>query len=591
MRYPLPRAFAAASLMGIALAVAAQAQVNVTVNAADVVRTVDNRMFGLNTAVWDGAFNDPQTLTALTTVNAKFLRFPGGSTADTYHWSTGTSDGNTFAWGTSFDNFASSAQAIPAQAVITTNYGSGTPVEAAGWVTYSNVVKHYGFKYWEVGNECYGTWENDTNTLPHDAFTYATRAAAYILAMKAVDPTIKVGVVADASEDSYTDGTTRAVVNPVTGVSHSGWTPIMLSTMKSLGVMPDFLIYHFYAQNDGQESDSSLLQTAQFWPTAASNLRMQLTDYLGAAGAGVELLVTENNSVDTNPGKQSTSLVNGLYLADSVCNLMQTEFNSLVWWDLHNGPGTGGNNSASLYGWRIYGDYGIENGTAANVAATGATPAVTVAAHDPYPAYYVMKLMVNFARGGDRVVAATSDNTLLSAYSALRANGTLSILVINKSPTVTYSTAFTISGYSPVATAAVYSYGIPQDMSAQGGTGSPDVAVSTITNAGASFTDSFAPYSVTVLSLSTPSAAPSATSQPAPQTVATGSTVVFSFSASGTPAPTYQWFLNGTAEMCIRDRCRRSRPRSGRCRRPRTGARAAPRRGLSLIHISYRHSS
>jgi hypothetical protein len=36
-------------------------------------------------------------------------------------------------------------------------------------------------------------------------------------------------------------------------------------------------------------------------------------------------------------------------------------------------------------------------------------------------------------------------------------------------------------------------------------------------------------------------------SQPASQTVATGSTVVFSFSATGTPTPTYQWFRNGVA--------------------------------------------
>jgi hypothetical protein len=37
------------------------------------------------------------------------------------------------------------------------------------------------------------------------------------------------------------------------------------------------------------------------------------------------------------------------------------------------------------------------------------------------------------------------------------------------------------------------------------------------------------------------------TSQPASQTIAAGSTVVFSAPASGTPAPTYQWYLDGAA--------------------------------------------
>jgi alpha-L-arabinofuranosidase len=534
MRYLPRRNHLAALAAAMAFAGSASAQVNVTVDATTTVRLVDDRMFGLNTATWDGAYSDPQTLAALKAVDARFLRFPGGSTSDDFNWQTTTlvEEGGG-AGATTFDDFATYATAIGAQVVITTNYGTGTPALAAAWVQYSNVTKMYGFRYWEVGNECYGTWEDDTQALAHDPVTYANRAVQYIQAMKAVDPTIKVGVVADASEDSYINGYTHVVTNPVTNATHSGWTPVMLTTMKAAGVLPDFLIYHYYAQDNGLENDASLLQNAggaSGWSYDATELRMQLTDYLGTAGAGIELLVTENNSVDTNPGKQTTSLVNGLYLADSVGSLMQTEFNSLIWWDLHNGQETGNNNSSALYGWRMYGDYGIESPT-----------------HDQYPTYYVMKLMANFARGGDKVVKATSDNPLLSAYSVVRANGTLSILVINKDPATTYSANFTLTGYSPVPTANVYSYGIPQDTAAENGTGSTDVAMTTITSAAASFSQSFAPYSVTLLSLSTPTATPVALSQPTSQTLASGSTVVFSFSASGTPTPTYQWYRNGVA--------------------------------------------
>ncbi len=521
----------AASAAALAFGASARAQVNVTVDATTTVRVVDNRMFGLNDAVWDNSFSDSQTLTALKAVDAKFLRYPGGSTSDDYDWTTSSLVmEKTMAGSTTFDTFAAYATAIGAQVVITTNYGTGTPALAANWVQYSNIQKKYGFKYWEVGNECYGTWEDDTQPLTHDPVTYATRAAQYIQAMKAVDPTIKVGVVCDASEDTYSNNYNHVVSNPVTGVSHSGWTPVMLTTMKGLNVLPDFLIFHYYAQNNGQENDATLLQFAPSWSFYSTELRTQLTDYLGTAGTGIELLVTENNSVDTSPGKQTTSLVNGLYMADSVADLMQTEFNSLVWWDLHNGQETNNNNASSLYGWRAYGDYGIESPM-----------------HDHYPTYYVMKLMSNFARGGDKVIKATSDTALVSAYSVLRTNGTLSVLLINKSPTVTSTVTLAVNGYSPVSAATVYSYGIPQDMAAMNGTGSADVAMSTISGAGASFSQSIAPYSVTLLSLSTPTATPTATSQPASQTVATGDAVVFSFSASGTPSPTYQWYRNGVA--------------------------------------------
>jgi len=721
--HPSSKALVIAPLFLAAIASTARAQTaNVAVDATTVVHQVDEKVFGLNTAVWDGTYSDPQTVSDFQDMQVRFLRYPGGSSSDDFHWKTNTDTAGANAGATDFDTFAASALAIGAQVVITANYGTGTAQEAADWVTYSNVTKHYGFKYWEIGNECYGTWETDAQAQPHDPVTYGTRAAQYIQAMRAADPTIKIGVVADASEDSYQNGYSHVVTNPVTGSNHSGWTPVMLSTMKGLGVLPDYLIYHSYAQNPGSESDATLLQeSALVWPAAATGLRAQLTDYLGAAGAGIQLLVTENNSVSTNPGKQSVSLVNGLFMADSVANLMQTEFNSLVWWDMYNGQSTGNNNATSLYGWRMYGDYGVESPQ-----------------HDRYPTYYVMKLLSDFARGGDTVVKATSDNTLLAAYAVQRLNGSLTLLAINKSPSATYNANITVKGFAPKANATVYTYGIPQDeyseenvssppssglisswensldgwvnqsgpdvaannygqtgpfaytlgystttgvtngsyslactttqaglgnhaviintTSAMGtalstassvsfdiypqasggtaavsvylnGTGipyveltpvnlnlnqentvtfnitaaqragisaslgsgdycqiginvnatnaitayldnfqitsvaaptptptpipgaasSPDVAVTTISNAGASFTASFAPYSATVISLVGPTAPPVATSQPSSVTVAFSSTAVFSFTASGSPTPTYQWFLNGTA--------------------------------------------
>jgi len=309
--------------------------VNLSVNANQVVRAVDNRLFGVNTAVWDGALNKPETISLLQAIDNKILRFPGGSISDSYHWQTNTGGGNG-QWPSNFDAFANVARSTGAQAFITVNYGSGTPQEAAEWVRYSNVTQQYGFKYWEIGNENYGSWEVDTQDRPHDPYRYALRAKDYIEQMKAIDPTIKVGVVMVEGEDSFANYTDHPATNPRTGVSHNGWTPVLLATLKSLNVVPDFVVYHHYEQEPGSESDAFLLQAAQSWKTAAADLRQQLTDYLGAAGMNVELVCTENNSVSHDPGKQTTSLVNGLFLADSLGNIMQTEFNALVWWNLRN---------------------------------------------------------------------------------------------------------------------------------------------------------------------------------------------------------------------------------------------------------------
>jgi len=466
------------------------AVVNITVDASQAIRTVDARLFGVNTAVWDGVFDTPTTTNLLTTMGNQALRFPGGSLSDDYHWATNTTDSNTWQWATSFTNFAQVATAVGSKVFITVNYGSGAPAEASAWVTNSNLSNHYGFKYWEIGNEVYGSWETDNNTRPHDPYTYAQRFAQYFSQMKAVDPTIKIGAVAVTGEDSYANYTDHPALNPRTGLTHNGWTPVMLATLQSLGVTPDFLIYHRYPETPGAEDDTGLLLSSGTWSTDAADLRQQLNDYLGGAAANVELDCTENNSVYSNPGKQTTSLVNGLFMADSICAAMQTEFNSVLWWDLRNGQDSSNNNSASLYGWRNYGDYGVVD------SANPAGPA------DAYPTYYAGKLLQYFARGGDQLIAAASDYQLMSVCAAKRTDGTLGLLIINKSATTALNANITINQATVGGNGELYSYGIPQDNAAKTGIGSADVASSAVTGLGSNFSLNFPPYSATVLAFS-----------------------------------------------------------------------------------------
>ena len=441
-------------------------EVWVKVDAAKIVRTVDARLFGVNTAIWDSHFDSTDTVLALRELDVQTLRFQGGSLSDAYHWASHTTIGNSRTWPTSFSNFVHVATNIQAQVFITVNYGSGTPEEAAAWVRCANVTNNFGFKYWEVGNENFGNWEYDVNSPPHDPLTYATRTRDYFRQMKAADPAIKIGVVV------VTEG-------------YGDWTPKMLKKLKQLGVTPDFVIYHVYPEYAGGEDDARLLQSAAQWTADAGKLRRQLEKCLGGANTNVELLCTENNSVSEKMGKQTTSLVNGLYLADSFGEIVQTEFGSFLWWDLRNVQEPNHNNGPALYGWRQYGDHGIMtcNGTR-------------------YPTFYTLKLLKYFARGGDRMVRATSNNKLLSVYGARRANGTMSLLVINKSPNATLTVNFSIAGFKPDSGAVMYSYGIPQDEAARTGIGSPDIAQTNFTGTGAKFPCNFLPYSATVNTLS-----------------------------------------------------------------------------------------
>jgi alpha-L-arabinofuranosidase len=470
----------------------APALVHLTVDATQTVRTADARWFGLNTAIWDSYFDTPATSNALAECGALCLRFPGGSLSDEYHWATGKSYTNTWAWATSFGNFKHIATNAGVQAFITVNYGTGTSNEAAAWVKSANVTNKCGFKYWEIGNECYGLWERDTNTVAHDPYTYANRAAGYIALMKAADPTIKVGVVVVPGEDSSVNNNSHPVVNPRTGVTHYGWTPVLLTYLKTNGVTPDFIVHHVYPQwtpsnpTTGTDSDPLVLQASRGWAADAADLRQQLTDYVGPSSTNTEIVCTENNSDSGAVGRQLTSVVNALYIADNMAALMKTEFDAYLWWDLRNGKTNDGCFDSTIYGWRTYGDEGI-------ISANGDYGT------NRYPIFYGFKMMQYYARPGDTILNAGSDHLLLSAYAARKTNGALTLLVVNKDAATNFNAQIVLSNFTPAATATVRAYGIAQDEATR--TNAPAGAQDISTNVvpvGAVFTNSFPPYSLSL---------------------------------------------------------------------------------------------
>ena len=468
-------------------------QVHLRVDAGQVIHPVDARQFGLNTGTWDTSLGNTQTLPRLKEAGCLALRWPGGSSSDAYHWDDDPA-GNAI--------FMNVATNLGAQVFTTVNYGTGTPGEAAAWVRSANLTNQCGFRYWEIGNECYGSWETDSNIVAHDPYTYATNAVAFIQQMKAAYPgfPIKVGIVVAPGEGSYSNNATHFAINPRTGTTNYGWTPIVMSQMASLGVLPDFLIYHFYWEYTpygwslaagSPDSDPLLLQVAgnpsplnwSDWASAAANLRQQISDYIGSTGTNIELCVTENNSDAGAMGRQSSSLINGLYLADNVGQLMKTEFRAYLWFDMHDSGETAGDFDPTLYGWRQEGGYGVLS-----------------MSNTPYPTFYAEKLLQYFARPGDSVVNGTSDNLLLSTYAVHRTNGALTVLVINKDMTTNLNAQVIITNFVPWRTATIQSYGIPQDQAAEKNASASlqDIAMTNLTAASTNFSYSFPPLSLTL---------------------------------------------------------------------------------------------
>jgi len=165
---------------------------------------------------------------------------------------------------------------------------------------------------------------------------------------------------------------------------------------------------------------------------------------------------------------------------------MNTELNAFVWWDLRNGTDASGSFDATLYGWRANGDLGMIGNLATR-----------------YPPFYAAKLMQYFVRPGDSVLSASSDYLLLSAYAARRPSGAVTLLAINRDATTNFNAQLAITGYTPNPSAAIRSYGITQDEAARtnGSAQAQDIALTNFPSAGANFSYSFPPLSLTLFTL------------------------------------------------------------------------------------------
>jgi hypothetical protein len=456
----------------------------VTVNFNAAGRTITQPMRGINVACWDWYLTTPERRRLLRQVGFGMMRYPGGSISNEYDWRNNSNRRHGHAYGTNTDGFLSVANELGAEKMICINYGSGTPQEAADWVRYANTQRNGRVLYWTIGNENYGSWEYDTHPHQHDAHTYAYFTQDAITRMKSVDPTIKVGVVGVPNEHEYPQR--FSVTNPRTRRSHNGWTPVLLNRLQSLGVTPDFFDLHIYPQMPGHEDDAYILDDTRTWDEIIPEMRQILRDYLGAAGENVLIFVTENNTVAYNPGKQTTSMVNALYMADSWARAILAGADAYAWWDLHNSTEVGNNNSPLLYGWRNWGDYGI--------VASGYPSGIGDPLNTPYPTFFAAQLIMRFARPGDTLLRTVSNNPMLSVYAVRTPTGKGRLLVVNKMRSTPVSTEIRLQGLRAGSRITVCFYTAASDA-----VKSKSLGVRTIRGHGDRILHQFPPMSVSVL--------------------------------------------------------------------------------------------
>jgi hypothetical protein len=428
---------------------------SIVINQNNTLAEVSRRSFGAGVMAANMGFEqDPQTWSLLREAGLTFFNFPGGVNVEYYDWrsSTNTSTGAVFRVDTA--DYINSLAQVGADGMISTNYGSATPQDSADWVQHANVTLGGSIKYWSLGNEPYQPGAHDIRPSPyrHDADTYAQFCVEAIALMKAVDPTIKVGMSITPNENSFAQR--FFVTNPRTGQQVNGWAAVLLTRMREANVYPDYLDFHLYTMAPGKESDAvafQMLDRLDFW---IGGIKQMLEDYWDGEHENTPIHLTESNSVFGEQGKISVSLTNALYLANQWGAMHIRGVQSHVWWNVYEAYRTVGNYHEMLYGWRNYTDRGL--------LAAGWPVGAPIPYNTPHPTYFAMRILDQFADPGDQIVDCTSNNLLLKTYAVKSPTGRVRLMVINISKDVDYTASISGTWFPQFVT--IHRYGIPQDL-------------------------------------------------------------------------------------------------------------------------------
>ncbi|MCP4520587.1 MAG: hypothetical protein GY827_02630 [Cytophagales bacterium] len=325
---------------------------NITIEANKPINPVHKSVFGQNAVAWQGNVNTEATReTNWKNANFSLLRYPGGNWSNTFFWdgnlpnsikyesavkgSVSNLKSGTEAWMLETDEFPTLLDHTGADGIVCVNVGyafygqDANPVNtaaeyAAGWVNEYNVNKKLGVKYWELGNENYGPWQAGFDLATPQK--YGEACVVFANKMKAVDPSIKIGVVIYEEEGGF-NNTPQA----------KDWNKIVLPIVQDVA---DFLIVHHYPhpvnnQNDIAEAD--IYKATSVVEEFMELIHRQVKTYTNKEGDHYPIATTEFNA---RTGIRNMSRTNALFTTMMLAEYAKHGYSAVTQWDLQNGFNT-----------------------------------------------------------------------------------------------------------------------------------------------------------------------------------------------------------------------------------------------------------
>jgi hypothetical protein len=390
--------------------------VSINFNISNILGDVLPSHFGTNLThfLGESVLNQVDFMNNIKGLNRFTFRYPGGNGSNQFFW-----DGNIpssilndsqitvndlidgSGWRISPDDFVQILDSVNGKGIIAVNasyarYGnSANPIQtaasyAASFVRHMNQNLGANIKYWEVGNENYGSWQAgyvvDGDTI--NGTKYGDIFNVFADSMKAADPTIKIG----------------AVLFPHDGV-YNNWSKQVLQKVQNTA---DFLIIHDYFRrkpNPNNVTYQEMLNSISEVQQNVSNVNNMVTNYTSKPSGYFPIAMTEFNS---KTGEREISMANAIFISQVLCEQIKNNIGMSLLWSFQNGLDSHG------------GDHGM---TARN--------STIVQNNTPRPVYYVYYYINKFL--GDKLVFSYSNDPDINCYVSTFSSGEIGMVVINTS--------------------------------------------------------------------------------------------------------------------------------------------------------------
>jgi hypothetical protein len=370
---------------------------------------ISPHVYGTNTGPWQTVGLEQIPLSRAAGIS--MIRWPGGNWGDENDVTP-----------TMLDEYIALCRQVGAEPLIHVRLAGGTPEQAAAMVRLANGEKGYGVRHWAVGNEP-DLFAAKGRAPTYTVADYTRDFLAFRAAMKAADSAI---VVMGPEISQYDD--------PASYPVDSSGVPWMEGFLKGV---PDveMVSFHRYPFGDPPATPSTLAAEPPAWTLAMDSLREQVRRL---TGRDAPLAVTEANSDYTgrvDPEAGTDSHRNALWWADVLGRLIRSRAAIVAQFCM---------GAIQSQGIGMFGPVAYDP--------------------SPRPIYQVYALYRMF---GDRLVHASTDDERLPVVAARRADGALTVVVVNHGD-AERAAPLAIQGFRASGPAAVWSFTDEQPVAERG---------------------------------------------------------------------------------------------------------------------------